>query len=221
MQIFWIFGEYFVIFWNFFQWCISEIFGHLLRIFWRFLAFASVVWSKFLDFFFNIFQKYFRFFSRSFCGDFWGHFSEVLGIFKFISARFRVHFVPFFSMNFWDLLCDFWPFLERNFAEFFLTRFWDFFGGSCWCPPQLFEASSCTYTYLLADARTGDAVIIDPVLEMVPRDLRLLRELGLTLRYAGGPRPLPRPRPHPPRPRPPAGEGTQWRLCRFKTRPPS
>ncbi|NWI37012.1 ETHE1 dioxygenase, partial [Picathartes gymnocephalus] len=50
--------------------------------------------------------------------------------------------------------------------------------------PQLFEASSCTYTYLLADAGTGDAVIIDPVLETVPRDLRLLRELGLTLRYA-------------------------------------
>ncbi|XP_066064423.1 persulfide dioxygenase ETHE1, mitochondrial isoform X2 [Chamaea fasciata] len=49
---------------------------------------------------------------------------------------------------------------------------------------QLFEASSCTYTYLLADAGTGDAVVIDPVLETVPRDLRLLRELGLTLRYA-------------------------------------
>ncbi|XP_062368348.1 persulfide dioxygenase ETHE1, mitochondrial isoform X2 [Cinclus cinclus] len=50
---------------------------------------------------------------------------------------------------------------------------------------QLFEASSCTYTYLLADAGSGDAVIIDPVLETVPRDLQLLRELGLTLRYAG------------------------------------
>ncbi|NXA69947.1 ETHE1 dioxygenase, partial [Mohoua ochrocephala] len=50
--------------------------------------------------------------------------------------------------------------------------------------PQLFEASSCTYTYVVADARSRDAVIIDPVLETVPRDLRLLRELGLTLRYA-------------------------------------
>ncbi|NXS78992.1 ETHE1 dioxygenase, partial [Erpornis zantholeuca] len=49
---------------------------------------------------------------------------------------------------------------------------------------QLFEASSCTYTYLLADLGTKDAIIIDPVLETVPRDLRLLRELGLTLRYA-------------------------------------
>ncbi|KAM6289145.1 LOW QUALITY PROTEIN: persulfide dioxygenase ETHE1, mitochondrial [Aegotheles albertisi] len=49
---------------------------------------------------------------------------------------------------------------------------------------QLFEASSCTYTYVLADAGSGDAVIIDPVLETVPRDIKLLRELGLTLRYA-------------------------------------
>ncbi|XP_033928161.1 persulfide dioxygenase ETHE1, mitochondrial, partial [Melopsittacus undulatus] len=49
---------------------------------------------------------------------------------------------------------------------------------------QLFEPSSCSYTYLLADARSGDAVIIDPVLETVGRDTRLLRELGLRLRYA-------------------------------------
>uniref|UniRef100_A0A8C0U865 MBL fold metallo-hydrolase n=1 Tax=Cyanistes caeruleus TaxID=156563 RepID=A0A8C0U865_CYACU len=63
----------------------------------------------------------------------------------------------------------------------------DFGGfGKFWGDFGLFEASSCTYTYLLADARSGDAVIIDPVLETVPRDLRLLRELGLTLRYAGG-----------------------------------
>ncbi|NXA16754.1 ETHE1 dioxygenase, partial [Sapayoa aenigma] len=49
---------------------------------------------------------------------------------------------------------------------------------------QLFEAQSCTFTYLLADAATGDAVVIDPVLDTVPRELRLLRELGLSLRYA-------------------------------------
>uniref|UniRef100_A0A669R2V3 ETHE1 persulfide dioxygenase n=1 Tax=Phasianus colchicus TaxID=9054 RepID=A0A669R2V3_PHACC len=53
-------------------------------------------------------------------------------------------------------------------------------------PPQLFEPRSCTYTYILADEATRDAVIIDPVLETVPRDRRLLKELGLTLRYAGG-----------------------------------
>ncbi|NWS50121.1 ETHE1 dioxygenase, partial [Probosciger aterrimus] len=50
--------------------------------------------------------------------------------------------------------------------------------------PQLFEASSSSYTYVLADVGTRDAIIIDPVLEMVPRDTRLLRELGLSLRYA-------------------------------------
>nr|XP_025954187.1 persulfide dioxygenase ETHE1, mitochondrial isoform X2 [Dromaius novaehollandiae] len=49
---------------------------------------------------------------------------------------------------------------------------------------QLFEARSCTYTYLLADADSGDAVVIDPVLETAARDTQLLRELGLRLRYA-------------------------------------
>ncbi|XP_027562796.1 persulfide dioxygenase ETHE1, mitochondrial-like, partial [Neopelma chrysocephalum] len=49
---------------------------------------------------------------------------------------------------------------------------------------QLFESSSCTYTYVLADGASGDTVVIDPVLETVPRDLQLLRELRLNLRYA-------------------------------------
>jgi sulfur dioxygenase len=44
---------------------------------------------------------------------------------------------------------------------------------------QLFDPSSSTYTYLLADG--GRAVLIDPVFEQVRRDLALLRELGLTL----------------------------------------
>ncbi|XP_029437511.1 persulfide dioxygenase ETHE1, mitochondrial-like [Rhinatrema bivittatum] len=49
---------------------------------------------------------------------------------------------------------------------------------------QLFEQKSSTYSYLLADAETKEAVIIDPVLETVERDVRLIRELGLTLLYA-------------------------------------
>ncbi|XP_043113630.1 persulfide dioxygenase ETHE1, mitochondrial [Puntigrus tetrazona] len=49
---------------------------------------------------------------------------------------------------------------------------------------QLFEAESSTYTYLLADAESRDAVLIDPVLETVDRDLKLLSELGLTLKVA-------------------------------------
>lgn len=48
---------------------------------------------------------------------------------------------------------------------------------------QLFEAESSTYTYLLADADTKEAVIIDPVLEMAARDLQLIQELGLKLLY--------------------------------------
>jgi len=46
---------------------------------------------------------------------------------------------------------------------------------------QLFDATSSTYTYLLGDAASGEAVLIDPVFEHVRRDAALLRELGLTL----------------------------------------
>jgi len=48
---------------------------------------------------------------------------------------------------------------------------------------QLFEKTSSTYTYLLADPVTYEGVLIDPVLETVERDLNLLRELGISLRY--------------------------------------
>jgi sulfur dioxygenase len=49
---------------------------------------------------------------------------------------------------------------------------------------QLFDPETSTWTYLLADESTREAVLIDPVLEQVERDLTLLRELELTLRYA-------------------------------------
>lgn len=49
---------------------------------------------------------------------------------------------------------------------------------------QLFDPESSTYTYLLADEATREAVIIDPVLEQVERDLRLVSELELKLLYA-------------------------------------
>lgn len=49
---------------------------------------------------------------------------------------------------------------------------------------QLFDLESSTYTYLLADEATREAVLIDPVKEQLERDITLLRELGLTLRYA-------------------------------------
>lgn len=46
---------------------------------------------------------------------------------------------------------------------------------------QLFEHESSTYTYLLADDGTREAVLIDPVLETVERDIKLIEELGLRL----------------------------------------
>jgi sulfur dioxygenase len=48
---------------------------------------------------------------------------------------------------------------------------------------QLFDKESSTYTYLLADPKTLEALIIDPVFEQADRDLNRLRELGLSLRY--------------------------------------
>lgn len=48
---------------------------------------------------------------------------------------------------------------------------------------QLFEQESSTYTYLLADEQTKEAVLIDSVYETVERDYKLLQELGLTLKY--------------------------------------
>ena len=48
---------------------------------------------------------------------------------------------------------------------------------------QLFEPVSSTYTYLLGCEQTGQAVLIDPVISVMDRDLALLKELGLTLAY--------------------------------------
>ncbi len=44
---------------------------------------------------------------------------------------------------------------------------------------QLFDPQSSTYTYLLGDGASGEALLIDPVFEHVRRDTALLRELGL------------------------------------------
>ncbi|XP_015924014.1 uncharacterized protein [Parasteatoda tepidariorum] len=49
---------------------------------------------------------------------------------------------------------------------------------------QLFDSTSCTYTYLLADAKSRSAILIDPVIEHVARDIKLVQELGLNLFYA-------------------------------------
>ena len=46
---------------------------------------------------------------------------------------------------------------------------------------QLFDPATSTYTYLLADEHTREAVIIDPVREQVERDSELIDQLGLRL----------------------------------------
>lgn len=65
-------------------------------------------------------------------------------------------------------------------------------GGQAAHPPpppslffrQLFDAESSTYTYLLADPATRDAVIIDPVREQAGRDGDLIDDVGLNLIFA-------------------------------------
>lgn len=48
---------------------------------------------------------------------------------------------------------------------------------------QLFDTESSTYTYLIGDEATRQAVLIDPVLEQADRDLQLVSELDLTLTH--------------------------------------
>uniref|UniRef100_A0A6T8PRG9 persulfide dioxygenase n=2 Tax=Hemiselmis andersenii TaxID=464988 RepID=A0A6T8PRG9_HEMAN len=49
---------------------------------------------------------------------------------------------------------------------------------------QLFEKTSSTYTYLLADEKTREGILIDPVVETAERDAALCKDLGVKLTYA-------------------------------------
>ena len=49
---------------------------------------------------------------------------------------------------------------------------------------QSFEPQSSAYTYLIGCEDSGEALLIDPVLEAAERDLALLSRLGLTLKYS-------------------------------------
>jgi glyoxylase-like metal-dependent hydrolase (beta-lactamase superfamily II)/rhodanese-related sulfurtransferase len=51
-------------------------------------------------------------------------------------------------------------------------------------PLQLFDPASSTYTYLLFDAASREALIIDPVEEQLQRDLEVLQAHGLKLVWA-------------------------------------
>lgn len=48
---------------------------------------------------------------------------------------------------------------------------------------QFFERESATYTYLLGDVSSREAILIDGVKETMERDLQFIRELGLELKY--------------------------------------
>jgi len=48
---------------------------------------------------------------------------------------------------------------------------------------QLYDNVSSTYTYVLADESTREAVVIDPVFELHARDLALVRELELKVKF--------------------------------------
>ncbi len=48
---------------------------------------------------------------------------------------------------------------------------------------QLFEPLSSTYTYLLGCEETGQAILIDPVVASIDRDLAELKRLGMTLAF--------------------------------------
>jgi glyoxylase-like metal-dependent hydrolase (beta-lactamase superfamily II) len=48
---------------------------------------------------------------------------------------------------------------------------------------QLFDPASSTFTYVLIDVPTRDAVVVDSVDHLVERDLGVVRRLGLNVRY--------------------------------------
>ena len=48
---------------------------------------------------------------------------------------------------------------------------------------QLFEAESSTYTYLLAEPKSKECILIDPVVETIERDLEVVGRMGYRLKY--------------------------------------
>ncbi|XP_041981164.1 persulfide dioxygenase ETHE1, mitochondrial isoform X2 [Aricia agestis] len=49
---------------------------------------------------------------------------------------------------------------------------------------QLFDSVSSTYTYILGDLNSKEAVLIDPVIEHAERDANIIKELNFKLLYA-------------------------------------
>ena len=48
---------------------------------------------------------------------------------------------------------------------------------------QLLDEKTWTYSYIIGDLSSKQAVIIDPVSDKVDRDMKLLKELNLSLTY--------------------------------------
>ena len=48
---------------------------------------------------------------------------------------------------------------------------------------QLFDPESSTFTYVLVDVPTREAIVVDSVDHLVERDMGLVRRLGLTVRF--------------------------------------
>ncbi|KZS15376.1 putative ETHE1 protein [Daphnia magna] len=49
---------------------------------------------------------------------------------------------------------------------------------------QLFDRVSCTYSYLLADTESKEAILVDPVIDLAERDAKIIDYLGLKLKYS-------------------------------------
>eukprot|EP00088_Acartia_fossae_P066539 TRINITY_DN8257_c0_g1_i12.p1 TRINITY_DN8257_c0_g1~~TRINITY_DN8257_c0_g1_i12.p1 ORF type:complete len:297 (-),score=88.69 TRINITY_DN8257_c0_g1_i12:191-1081(-) len=71
----------------------------------------------------------------------------------------------------------------RNSSSLQLARKYSNMSGANFAIRQLFDRESCTYTYLLIDTPSKEAVLIDPVIELAERDTNLVKELGLKLKY--------------------------------------
>eukprot|EP00088_Acartia_fossae_P066538 TRINITY_DN8257_c0_g1_i11.p1 TRINITY_DN8257_c0_g1~~TRINITY_DN8257_c0_g1_i11.p1 ORF type:complete len:297 (-),score=90.22 TRINITY_DN8257_c0_g1_i11:272-1162(-) len=71
----------------------------------------------------------------------------------------------------------------RNSSTLQLSRKYSNMSGANFAIRQLFDRESCTYTYLLIDTPSKEAVLIDPVIELAERDTNLVKELGLKLKY--------------------------------------
>ena len=57
-------------------------------------------------------------------------------------------------------------------------------GGGSLLLRQLFDVDTGTFTYLVVDVTSGKGLLIDPVFECFDRDVRLLKEMDLKLKYA-------------------------------------